>query len=170
MVGRRCIPSPRATTAGLLVACVCAVALWWAPGAAAQQADVRGVMADTRDFPALVVPPGLRATGFLGDSARWAPHDVRSYADGVDEGLLAAVPAWPRSVGAGSIVGTVGDLRRWYVALTAGRVVPADVAAAQFAPAVEIRPGARGGYAWSLVDVPTGTVRQVAGDIGGYHA
>jgi hypothetical protein len=118
----------------------------------------------------LFAPAGLRATGFLGDSARWAPHDVRSYADGVDEGLLAAVPAFPRSVGAGSIVGTVGDLRQWYVALTAGRVVPADVAEAQFAPAVEIRPGARGGYAWSLVDIPTGTVRQIAGDIGGYNA
>jgi proteasome lid subunit RPN8/RPN11 len=44
-----------------LVAFVCVLVVWWAPRAQAQQADVRGVMADTRDFTALVVPPELRA-------------------------------------------------------------------------------------------------------------
>jgi [CysO sulfur-carrier protein]-S-L-cysteine hydrolase len=60
MVGWRLISAPRTTIGGLLVAFVCVLVVWWAPRAQAQQADLRGVMADTRDFTALVVSPELR--------------------------------------------------------------------------------------------------------------
>lgn len=113
---------------------------------------------------------GLRSTGFVGERARWSLSHVRSYSDATSESWLADVPALPRFVGAGSIVATVGDLHRWYLALTRGEVLPDSARDALFAPVTTLRPGLQQAYDWMLVRLPTGMLRQVAGDIGGFNA
>jgi hypothetical protein len=95
---------------------------------------------------------------------------VRSYSDATAEPSLADVPALPRFVGAGSIVSTVGDLYQWYVALARGDVLPDAQRDQMFAPAVRLQSNLQGALAWLLIDLPTGTLRQAAGDIGGFNA
>lgn len=119
---------------------------------------------------ALFERAGLRATGFVGERVRWAGWPVRSYSDGTAEPSLANVPALPRFVGASSIVTTAGDLYQWYRALANGDVLPAPQREALFAPAELLRPGLEQALGWLLVRLPTGTLRQAAGDIGGFNA
>jgi CubicO group peptidase (beta-lactamase class C family) len=112
----------------------------------------------------------LRSTGFVGEHTRWSASPVRSYSDATTETSLAEISALPRFVGAGSIVTTVGDLHRWYEALTRGDVLPPAQREALFAPALRLRPPLQQALGWMLVRLPTGTLRQAAGDIGGFNA
>ncbi|HUQ79872.1 MAG TPA: serine hydrolase domain-containing protein [Gemmatimonadaceae bacterium] len=113
---------------------------------------------------------GLRSTGFVGERSRWRATPVRSYSDDAAEAPLEDVPAIPRFVGAGSIVSTVDDLYLWYDALMGGHVLPAAERDSLFAPVVRIAPTLLGALTWMLVSLPTGTLRQAAGDIGGFNA
>jgi hypothetical protein len=88
----------------------------------------------------------------------------------VAEPALADVPALPRFVGAGSIVSTVGDLYRWYTAVAFGDVLPERERAQLFAPAVRLRANLEEAFTWLVMSLPTGTLRQAAGDIGGFNA
>lgn len=112
----------------------------------------------------------LTATGFVGERTRWSTSPVRSYSDDNAEAALADVPALPRFVGAGSIVSTVGDLQQWYVALTRGDVLPDAERNELFTPAIRLRPNLQEAITWMVIDLPTGTLRQAAGDIGGFNA
>jgi CubicO group peptidase (beta-lactamase class C family) len=112
----------------------------------------------------------LRSTGFVGERERWSVQPVRSYSDGTAESLLADVPSLPRFVGAGSIVSTVGDVYQWYAALSTGRVLPDSQRAKLFDPVVRVRQNVQEGLTWLIVSIPTGTIRQAAGDIGGFNA
>ena len=119
---------------------------------------------------ALFERANLRRTGFVGERTRWSASPVRSYSDGSAEDLLEDVPALPRFVGAGSIVSTVGDLYRWYEALLHGVVLPDVQRDLLFAPVVRVRPNMQEALTWLLIDLPTGPLRQAAGDIGGFNA
>ena len=112
----------------------------------------------------------LESTGFVGERTRWSASPVRSYTDGNPEETLADVPALPRFVGAGSIVSTVGDLHTWYAALLRGDVLPDAQRDTLFAPTIRLRPNLQEALTWMLIDLPTGTLRQAAGDIGGFNA
>ena len=113
---------------------------------------------------------GLEHTGFVGERPRWSAWRVRSYTDATAETALADIPALPRFVGAGSIVSTVSDLYRWYGAVTLGDVLPPPLRDALFTPVVRVRPNVEEAFTWLLVTLPTGTMRQAAGDIGGFNA
>ena len=80
------------------------------------------------------------------------------------------LPALPRFVGAGSIVSTVSDLYRWYTALSGGDVVPNAQRDTLFTPVVRLGPNLQEALTWMLVALPTSTLRQAAGDIGGFNA
>lgn len=112
----------------------------------------------------------LEATGFVGERTRWSASPVRSYSDDEAEAALADVPALPRFVGAGSIVSTVGDLHRWYGALLRGDVLPTAQVDTLFTPVVRLRANLEEALTWMLISLPTGTLRQAAGDIGGFNA
>ena len=112
----------------------------------------------------------LTATGFVGERTRWSVSPVRSYSDATTESSLADVPALPRFVGAGSIVSTVGDLYQWYAALVRGDVLPDAQRDELFAPTLRLGPKLQEALTWMLIDLPTGTLRQAAGDIGGFNA
>ncbi|HEX6050305.1 MAG TPA: serine hydrolase domain-containing protein [Gemmatimonadaceae bacterium] len=113
---------------------------------------------------------GLNETGFVGERARWSAFPVRSYSDGSAETSLADIPALPRFVGAGSIITTAADLHRWYAALLRGDVLPRSARDTLFAPAFTPRLRVRQALGWNLIELPTGTLRQAAGDIGGFNA
>lgn len=112
----------------------------------------------------------LETTGFVGERTRWSASPIRSYSDDEAESSLADVPALPRFVGAGSIVSTVGDLHRWYGALLHGDILPAEQLDALFAPVVRLRANLQEALTWMVISLPTGTLRQAAGDIGGFNA
>lgn len=112
----------------------------------------------------------LASTGFVGERMRWSGSPVRSYSDANVEEALADVPALPRFVGAGSIVSTVGDLQRWYAALLHGDILPDAERDTLFAPTIRLRSNLQEALTWMLIDLPTGTLRQAAGDIGGFNA
>jgi len=112
----------------------------------------------------------LASTGFVGERERWSTSPVRSYSDQESEEALAEVPALPRFVGAGSIVSTVGDLYQWYASLVQGDVVPGPQRDTLFAPVIRLRSNLQEALTWLLIDLPTGTLRQAAGDIGGFNA
>jgi CubicO group peptidase (beta-lactamase class C family) len=112
----------------------------------------------------------LTSTGFLGERERWSAVPVRSYSDDAAERALADVPSLPRFVGAGSIVSTVGDLYRWYDALADGDILPNAQRDTLFAPVVRLGPNLQEALTWMLVSLPSGTLRQAAGDIGGFNA
>jgi CubicO group peptidase (beta-lactamase class C family) len=118
----------------------------------------------------LFAPAHLGSAGFVGDSLRWRPASTRSYSDNEAEPSLAELPAFPRMVGAGSIVMTVSNLYQWYRSLLAGQILPKVAADKLFSPRTQIRAGASGGYAWTIATVPTGSLRLIAGDIGGFNA
>jgi len=113
---------------------------------------------------------GLESTGFLGERERWSVWPVRSYSDDTPEAALADVPSLPRFVGAGSIVSTVDDLYRWYRAVLDGDLLPNAQRDTLFAPVVRLGPNLQEALTWMLVSLPTGTLRQAAGDIGGFNA
>ena len=113
---------------------------------------------------------GLVSTGFLGEHERWSVSPVRSYSDDTPEAALADVPALPRFVGAGSIVSTVDDLQRWYGAVVDGSLLPNALRDTLFAPVIRLGPNLQEALTWMLVSLPTGTLRQAAGDIGGFNA
>ena len=113
---------------------------------------------------------GLRETGFAGERARWSAFAVRSYTDGSAETTLGDIPALPRFVGAGSIITTAADLHRWYSALLRGDVLPHTERDTLFAPVFSPRVRLHQALGWMLIDLPTGTLRQAAGDIGGFNA
>jgi len=112
----------------------------------------------------------LTSTGFVGEHSRWTLSAVRSYSDASAEDALADIPAVPRFVGAGSIVSTVSDLYAWYAALTAGDLLPDERRDELFAPVMRVQPNLEAALGWMLVRLPTGTLRQAAGDIGGFNA
>lgn len=112
----------------------------------------------------------LTSTGFVGERTRWSTSAVQSYSDDNAETPLADVPALPRFVGAGSIVSTVDDLYRWYSALMAGEILPDAERDELFAPAMKLGRNLQEGLTWMLIGLPTGTLRQAAGDIGGFNA
>jgi CubicO group peptidase (beta-lactamase class C family) len=112
----------------------------------------------------------LTSTGFVGDHARWLSSPVRSYSDDRAEESLADLPPLPRFVGAGSIISTAHDLYLWYSALQRGDILPNAQRDELFAPVVRTGSNVRGALAWLLVDLPSGTLRQAAGDIGGFNA
>ena len=112
----------------------------------------------------------LISTGFLGERERWSMSPVRSYSDDAAESALADVPPLPRFVGAGSIVSTVGDLHRWYEGLIRGDLLPNAQRDTLFAPVIRLGPNLQEALTWMLVSLPTGTLRQAAGDIGGFNA
>jgi CubicO group peptidase (beta-lactamase class C family) len=112
----------------------------------------------------------LKSTGFVGERTRWSAMPVRSYSDANREELLEDVPALPRFVGAGSIVSTVGDLYEWYETLVHGGILPDASRDQLFSPVVRLRSNLQEALAWMLIDLPTGTLRQAAGDIGGFNA
>ena len=112
----------------------------------------------------------LSSTGFVGERTRWSTTPVRSYSDDASETSLADVPALPRFVGAGSIVSTAGDLYQWYASLLNGEVLPDAQREELFAPVIRLRPNLQEALTWMLIDLPTGTLRQAAGDIGGFNA
>ena len=118
----------------------------------------------------LFAPAHLGSAGFVGDSLRWRPASTRSYSDNEAEPSLSELPAFPRMVGAGSIVMTVPNLYQWYRSLLAGQILPKGAADKLFNPRTQIRAGAIGGYAWTIATVPTGSLRLIAGDIGGFNA
>ena len=113
---------------------------------------------------------GLTSTGFVGEHTRWSTSPIRSYSDANAEDLLADVPPLPRLVGGGSIVSTVGDLHKWYASLVAGDVLPAAQRDELFAPALHLQANLDESLSWMLIKLPTGTLRQAAGDIGGFNA
>jgi hypothetical protein len=113
---------------------------------------------------------GLTSTGFVGERERWSVAPVRSYADDNAESSLADVPALPRFVGAGSIVSTVGDLYRWYSAVAFGDLLPEQQRNELFTPVIPVRPNVESALPWLIIKLPTGTLRQAAGDIGGFNA
>jgi hypothetical protein len=112
----------------------------------------------------------LGSTGFVGEHTRWSASHVRSYSDANPEDLLADVPPLPRFVGGGSIVSTVGDLYQWYASLVQGDVLPAAQRDELFAPAFHLQANLDESLSWMLIQLPTGTLRQAAGDIGGFNA
>jgi len=118
----------------------------------------------------LFAPAHLSSAGFVGDSLRWRQPSTRSYSDNEPEPSLAELPAFPRMVGAGSIVMTVSDLYQWYRSLLAGQILPKDAADKLFRPRTQIRAGQSGGYAWTIATIPSGSLRLIAGDIGGFNA
>ena len=113
---------------------------------------------------------GLESTGFLGERERWSVWPIRSYSDDTPEAALADVPSLPRFVGAGSIVSTVDDLYRWYGAVLDGDLLPNAQRDTLFMPMVRLGPNLQEALTWMLVSLPTGTLRQAAGDIGGFNA
>jgi CubicO group peptidase (beta-lactamase class C family) len=112
----------------------------------------------------------LTSTGFVGERQRWSVSPIRSYADDNAEPALADVPALPRFVGAGSIVSTVGDLHRWYRAVAFGDLLPEQQRNELFTPVVPARPNVEAALPWLIIKLPTGMLRQAAGDIGGFNA
>jgi len=112
----------------------------------------------------------LTSTGFVGEHTRWSASPVRSYSDANPEDLLADVPPLPRFVGGGSIVSTVGDLYQWYASLVRGDVLPAAQRDELFVPALHLEANVEESLSWMLIQLPTGTLRQAAGDIGGFNA
>ena len=112
----------------------------------------------------------LGSTGFAGERTRWSAAHVRSYTDGAPESSLGDVPAMPRFVGAGSIVSTVDDVFHWYTAVAFGDLLPDAQRRELFSPVIRLRPNLEEALTWMLVALPTGTLRQAAGDIGGFNA
>jgi CubicO group peptidase (beta-lactamase class C family) len=112
----------------------------------------------------------LASTGFVGEHTRWSASPIRSYSDANPEDLLADVPPLPRFVGGGSIVSTVGDLYQWYASLVRGDILPAAQRDELFAPAFHLGTNLDESLSWMLIQLPTGTLRQAAGDIGGFNA
>jgi CubicO group peptidase (beta-lactamase class C family) len=112
----------------------------------------------------------LTSTGFVGERERWSVTPIRSYTDDNAESSLADVPALPRFVGAGSIVSTLGDLYRWYTAVAFGELLPEQQRNELFTPVVPVRPNVESALPWLIIKLPTGTLRQAAGDIGGFNA
>jgi len=113
---------------------------------------------------------GLTSTGFVGERARWSASPVRSYSDDEAETALADVPALPRFVGAGSIVSTVDDLYRWYTALQGDDLLPDVERDTMFTPVIRRGPNLQQALSWMVVALPTTTLRQAAGDIGGFNS
>ena len=112
----------------------------------------------------------LASTGFVGEHTRWSASPIRSYSDANPEDLLADVPPLPRFVGGGSIVSTVGDLFQWYTSLVQGDLLPAAQRDELFAPALHLQTNLDESLSWMLIQLPTGVLRQAAGDIGGFNA
>jgi CubicO group peptidase (beta-lactamase class C family) len=112
----------------------------------------------------------LTSTGFVGERERWSVSPIRSYTDDHAESALADVPALPRFVGAGSIVSTVGDLYRWYGAVASGDLLPERQRTELFTPVLPVTPNVEAALPWLIIKLPTGTLRQAAGDIGGFNA
>ncbi|HEX2077495.1 MAG TPA: serine hydrolase domain-containing protein [Longimicrobium sp.] len=93
----------------------------------------------------LLGPAGLRATELLGDAdLPTGPAYATGYLPGREDTLVAQ-PAVPRGgaespswgkhpMGAVGVVSTVGDLHRWLVALTGGRVLPDSLVRVMFTP------------------------------------
>ncbi len=120
----------------------------------------------------LFAPAGMTHTVFVGTPAAAAlasaPH---SYSGDTDEGSLATFPRIDRGVGAGTVITTVDDFYRWFLAIRTGRILAAPQMRDLFAAAVSERPGVSASLGWNVATDSLGdsTVYH-AGDIGGYNA
>ena len=120
----------------------------------------------------IFAPAGMTETSFEDDFARWTPaRRTQSYAGGDEpDPPLYPVPFRPKSMGAGSVVSTTGDLWKWEQAIRGARVLDAGALARQFAPGPTSSPSSHYGGGWQVVTSRRGTqVVLHAGDFGGFN-
>lgn len=116
---------------------------------------------------------GLRRTRCLEPTLRDTADllAVHSYSGPSDEGTMLPLRDMSKSVGAGSIVTTVGDLGRWAGALASDRVLPARERALLFTPHATVSPTTSYGYGWNILKTSRGTTMFAhAGDLGGWNS
>lgn len=117
-------------------------------------------------------PAGMTETGFIDEIARWTgSRRTPSYSSvdpDPDPQLYPAVA--PKTVGAGGIISTTGDLWKWEQALRSGRVLDTAATAKLFAPGVITGPTSSYAGGWQVVQSQRKTtVIMHAGDIGGFN-
>ena len=120
----------------------------------------------------MFTPAGMTATSFEDDSSRWVPAlRTRSYSGGGDpDPQLYPVHFYPKSMGAGSVISTAGDLWKWEQALRGTRVLDAAALAKQFAPGPESGPTSHYGGGWQIYrSARNTTVALHGGDFGGFN-
>lgn len=121
----------------------------------------------------IFTPAGMTATSFEDDSARWVPAlRTRSYSGGTSpDPQLYPVHFYPKSMGAGSVISTAGDLWKWEQALRGTRVLDAASLAKQFAPSGPVSsPTSHYGGGWQIYrSARNTTVALHGGDFGGFN-
>ncbi len=121
----------------------------------------------------LFAPAGLQRTRCL-EPALADTSDLlamHSYSGADDEGDMLHLRDFSKSVGAGSVVTTVGDLGRWADALFSDRVLPPRERDLLFTPAATVDANTSYGFAWNIAKTSRGTtVYFHAGDLGGWNS
>lgn len=117
-------------------------------------------------------PAGMTETGFIDETARWTgSRRTPSYSSvdpDPDPQLYPAIA--PKTVGAGGIISTTGDLWKWEQALRSGRVLDTATTTKLFAPGVITGPTSSYAGGWQVVQSQRKTtVIMHAGDIGGFN-
>jgi CubicO group peptidase (beta-lactamase class C family) len=120
---------------------------------------------------ALWRPAGMTGTSGEDDSARWrGPLRTPSYSGAEADPPIYPVRGRSKSLGAGSVVSTAGDLYRWELALRSGAVLDAAATAKLFAPAVRVSPTGEYANGWNVVRSQRNTtVIMHGGDLGGFN-
>jgi CubicO group peptidase (beta-lactamase class C family) len=106
----------------------------------------------------LFKPAGLTATGFTGDTQKWAAGiAARGYDEGIERGAPQTKPLTWLTRGAAGVVTSVGDLYRWELALRRQQILSA--AATQKLFTAHVPTDARGGkygYGWGIKQMTRG--------------
>lgn len=116
-------------------------------------------------------PAGMANTRFQGEAGDWPGHDfLHSYSDNNDEGPIGQMIGADKGVGAGTVISTTGDLRKWEEALWGGKILNKEHLAELLAPRAEGGRGFSYAYGWNVIKTIRGTtVISHAGDFGGYN-
>lgn len=119
----------------------------------------------------LFEPAGMANTRFQGEPGDWPGHDVlHSYSDNNDEGPIGQMIGADKGVGAGTVISTTGDLRRWEEALWGGKILNTEYLAKLFTPYAKEGKGFSHAYGWNIIKtIRKTTVISHAGDFGGYN-
>jgi CubicO group peptidase (beta-lactamase class C family) len=120
-----------------------------------------------KSFPAYLKenffePLNLTNTGFFGDTS-WAQNKkiAVTYLNGESTGSPANWKLSWALMGSGGILASVGDMYKWYQALSDNRILPAQQTAKLFTKHVEqVDDGSHYGYGWTIQDTARGKVVQ----------
>jgi CubicO group peptidase (beta-lactamase class C family) len=120
---------------------------------------------------ALWRPAGMTGTSGEDDSTRWrGPLRTPSYSGAEADPPIYPVQGRSKSLGAGSVVSTAGDLHRWELALRSGAVLDTAATAKLFAPAIRVSPTGQYACGWNVVRSQRNTtVIMHGGDLGGFN-